>query len=174
MKKDRLADTAHHEAAHAVAALYLRVKIKHVTIIPKADSLGHLRSAVVRWTTDGMFDDSVRGIDRAERHIVVFYAGPFASRKYSPRSRWRAGGSSDFESAALLFSHICGADGKYQLLYSKLLWRRAELMVELHWKEVQHLAAALLKSKTLDANEVRDEIALSHGLKPFRLSSKSQ
>ena len=173
--KDRLANIAHHEAAHAVAAYHLHIKIKHVSIVTTADWLGIVRTSAARLASRlGEFDDSVRGIDRAERHIVVFYAGAIASRKYSPGSHWRATGSSDFDVAAMLFGHICGADAKYQLLYSKLLWRRAELVVDLHWREVQYLAAALLKHKSLDADQVRDEIGLSHGLKPFRLSSTSQ
>jgi hypothetical protein len=165
VRKHDLADTAHHEAAHAVAAFYLRVKIKHVTIEPNADSLGHLRTSVMRLGSGGLFDDSLRGVDRAERLIVVFYAGPLASRKFSPRSHWRAGGEVDFDTASLLFTHISSSDEKCRSLYWRLLWRRAEVLVETHWKEVRHLALALLKHKTLDSERVGDEIRRSRGVK---------
>jgi hypothetical protein len=172
MRKNDLADTAHHEAAHAVAGFALGVKMKYVTIIPKDDSLGHLRREAVRWGQEGLFDDSPRGIARAECHIVTFLAGPLASRRFSPGSRWRIGGSSDFDSAELLLDRIGGHDAKHRDLYGKLLWRRSECLVEQRWKEVQHLAAVLLKHETLDANRVRDEIGRSHGLEPYKIGSK--
>jgi hypothetical protein len=41
---DDLRGTAFHEAGHVVAAYYLHVPIKHVTIVPTADASGHVAS----------------------------------------------------------------------------------------------------------------------------------
>jgi hypothetical protein len=43
-KRDyELQATAYHEAGHAVVALLLGLKFRHVTIEPDSDSLGHLK-----------------------------------------------------------------------------------------------------------------------------------
>jgi hypothetical protein len=171
MKSRQLIDTAHHEAGHAVAAYYQHVNIRYVTINPEKDSLGHVRNTRVQFGRDGVFDDSLRGIDRAERRIVVLYAGPIASRKLSPRSRWRVGGSSDFDIARDLFTHIDSPDQKYRNLYAALLWRRAELIVETRWKDIRAVAAALLKQRMLDRKAVSNVIDSANGLKPMSFSS---
>jgi ATP-dependent Zn protease len=162
VKTKALADTAHHEAAHAVAAWRQQVTLKYATIVPGKDSLGHIRTQGVKWTGNGElgyeFDSSRRGIDRAERHIVTYYAGPLASKRFSPRSRWRIGGSGDFASAAQLLSRIGGADEKHTYLYSQLLWRRAECLVEVNWKNIERVAAALLEHQTLNRKQVIEAI----------------
>jgi hypothetical protein len=159
--------TAIHEAGHAVASFYLHVKIKAVTIIPAKDSLGKLTHPPIRFARDGEFDDSVRGIDRAERHVMVYWAGPLAQRRFAPRSRWRIAASSDFAGMSELFSRIQGADDRAAILYGKLLHRRAQLLVDLRWKDIEAVADALLEHKTLDAEGVRAAIDRTHGFKPL-------
>jgi hypothetical protein len=58
-------------------------------------------------------------------------------------------------------------DKNYSALYSNLLWRRAELIVDHEWKAVEAVAAELLKHRTLKPDEVRAAIDRAHGLKPF-------
>jgi hypothetical protein len=161
--------TAIHEAGHAVASYFLHVRMKHVTIVPERDSLGHVRHRRVQFGRHGIFDDSLRGTDRAERHIIVCFAGQIAQRKYAPHSQWRIGGSMDQEQAMELFWHIASADEKARNLQLQLLWRRTELLIELHWKDVRSVAAALLKRKTLDATQVAETILRAYGLEPFTL-----
>jgi hypothetical protein len=156
---ERLKGTAIHEAGHAVAAYYLRVRIKYVTIVPKGD-------AHVEFGRHGMFDDSLRGIDRAERHIMVRFAGQIAERKHAPRSKWRRGGWIDRAAALELFSRIDHPDQKVRDLHMKLLWRKTECLVEFRWKGIQVVADALLKHKRLDAAQVAAVIDKVHGLKP--------
>jgi len=169
-RPDPLRVTAIHEAGHAVASYFLHVKIKAVTIIPAEDALGEVTHPPIRFASSpGVFDDSVRGIDRAERHIIVLWAGQLAQRKHAPRSRWRVSGSADREAAMKLFWHITSADEKARNLQSALLWRRAELLVEQHWKSILAVADALLEHKTLDADGVRAAVDRAHGLKPLAL-----
>jgi ATP-dependent Zn protease len=85
-KQKVLENTAYHEAGHAVAAHYRHVKIQRATIVATADYLGCVSHAPIQFAKDGEFDDSLRGIDRAERSIIVCYAGPLASRKFQPQA----------------------------------------------------------------------------------------
>jgi hypothetical protein len=165
---ERLKRTAFHEAGHAVAAFYLLVRIKHVTIIPTADTLGHMKGTRVQFTRQGVFDDSLRGTDRAGRHIMVCWAGQLAQRKLAPHSRWRLDGAGDTDLAMELFSHIDSHDEKARNLQVALLWRRTQLLVELRWKEIQAVAAALLRRKTLKADDIREVVKEALGLKPFK------
>lgn len=109
-----------------------------------------------------MFDDSLRGIDRAEKRIIILYAGPLAVRKLAPRSRWRRGGSSDFEVVRMFMLHLQGEDDKYNILYAKLVWRRAELLVEHRWKDICAVADGLLEHRTLDQAGVYAVILRAH------------
>jgi hypothetical protein len=170
MNTNQLANTAHHEAAHVIVANRLQVKIEEATIVPGRDSLGHIRTNASRLVTKGVFKENVANINRTERDIVVCYAGPIASRKHSPRSRWRAGGVNDFKSASLLMSFIGGSDDRYYDLYRKLLWRRAECLVEGNWKAIQHLATVLLERKSLSPREIDAEILNSYGIESLDLS----
>lgn len=156
----RLKGTAIHEAGHAVAAYYLRVRIKYVTIAPDGD-------ARVEFGRDGTFDDSLRGTDRAERHIMVRFAGQIAERKHAPRSNWRRGGWVDRAAALELFSCINHPDPKVRDLHMKLLWRKTEYLVECRWEDIRAVADALLKHKKLDATQVAAVIDRVHGLKPI-------
>jgi ATP-dependent Zn protease len=169
-RPDPLRGTAIHEAGHAVASFYLHVKIKQVTIIPAERSLGHMRHAPIRFARQGEpyeFDDSEKGIARTERRIILLWAGPLAERRFAPRSRWRVGAGSDFDVMVELFGQIQGEDDEAAKLYGRLLRRRAEILVELRWKDIVAVADALLEHKTLDAEGVRAAIHRAHGVEPL-------
>ena len=157
---ERLEGTAIHEAGHAVAAYYLRVRIKYVTIVPNGD-------AHVEFGRHGVFDHSLRGTDRAERHIMVRFAGQIAERRRAPHSKWRRGGWIDRAAALELFSRIDHPDLKVRDLHLKLLWRKTECLVELRWQDIQVVADALLKHKRLDATQVAAVIDKAQGQKPI-------
>jgi Peptidase family M41 len=147
-------NTAIHEAGHAVAAFCVRQNVRKASIIPKMDTLGRVTHSPLKFADNGMFDDSLRGGDRAEKRIVICYAGPLASRKFQPRCRWRIGGSGDFDTAMVLMAHLQGPDFKYNNLYSKLLWRRAELLVDSRWREINAVADALIEHRRLDSKAI--------------------
>jgi hypothetical protein len=169
--RSQLEDTAHHEAAHAVIAHYLGVRIKHVTIVAQADSRGHVahHSPLGRrlGVEGGQLVDSPRARERAEDEIMVCLAGPLASRKFGSRS-WRATGSSDFEIERAIFHQLAGEDVKYNALYSRLLWRRAELLVERRWKEIRTVASVLMEKSTISHDVLRATIGKALGLKPLQ------
>ena len=156
-KAHNLSRVAVHEAGHAVASYHLATPLRYVTI--KRDksgwTRGHTRQRWV-WFHDkqGVFDDSPRGRDRVERHILVSLAGQIALRRYAPRSRWRSGSAGDTRQAMDLFWHICDQDKKAARLYMALLWRRAEWLIETNWKDVLAVARALTERRMLKAQEV--------------------
>jgi|SRR5579883_2758856 len=163
-------NTAIHEAGHAVASFYLQQRIRRATIVPDSDSLGHVKHTPLQFGSNGVFDDSLRGVARAEARILICYAGPLAERKFQPRSRWRLHGGADFENAGELMARLQGTDAEYNRLYAALLWRRAELIVDLRWKDINAVADALLAHRTLDLDGVRAAIDSAYGLKPLALN----
>ena len=150
-----------HEAGHAVASYYLGTPFKYVTITndKKGKTLGHTRQRWV-WFEDkrGVFDDSPRGRDRVERHILVSLAGQIALRRHAPRSQWRTGSAADTRQAIELFWRICDKDEHSAQLYLALLWRRAEWLIESKWKDVLAVAGALIEHSTLRAEDVANVI----------------
>jgi len=165
---ERLRHTAYHEAGHAVASYFLQVPIRDVTIIPDKDSLGVLTHPPIRFVRHpGVFDDSRRGIDRPERHIIVCFAGPLAQRRFAPGSRWRVGAYHDFNAAGELMVRIQDPDPEGARLYGRLLHGRAQVLVKNHWKDIVAVAEALLKHKRLDADGVNAVIERVHGVKPL-------
>jgi hypothetical protein len=166
-KSSALESTAYHEAGHAVIAHFQHVKLKYVTIVPGKDSLGHVQRRSVIFGRHGVFDDSIKGIDRGERHIRVSFAGQIAQRKIAPRSRWRVSGRADHQIAMDIFWHICSHDEKARNLYLSLLWRQTECLVDQWWKVIKAVAQSLLERKSLTDEQLRAVIDEALGLKPF-------
>jgi len=164
--------TAIHEAGHAVASLSLHRRFHRVTIVPAADSLGHVAPTWLKYG-DYEFDDSPRGVDRAEKEIIICYAGPLASRKLAPRSKWRCTGSADFARASQFLTYLSREDSQYNILYDKLLWREAELLVEFHWEDINSVADALLEHRTLDHAGVYAAIERAQGREPVEIEPMS-
>lgn len=153
-----LRTVAIHEAGHAVVAHFQHVKIRDVTIVPTKTFKGLVRRTHVRFVHHGMFDDSLAGSDRAERHIRVAFAGQIAQRKFAPRSKWKRGGAADHALAMELFWPICHADREARDLHLQMLWREAECLVDRWWKVIRLLADELIEHKTLTRDEAREVI----------------
>ncbi len=148
-----------HEAGHAVASCCLQCPILGVTIIPQAGSLGHVKHAPINWLNEqGAFHDTPDNRRSVESRIVISYSGPLASRKFQPRSYWRKGGRSDFITAKMLMDPLQCSDKRYNSLYERLLWRRAELLVDERWHEINAVADALLSHGMLDLKELEETI----------------
>jgi len=82
-----------HEAGHAVAAVKLRLKLDAVTIAASTEARGKLSFANPLRGIDLGWDSSDRARMKDEKLIVVSLAGPFAQKRYKPRSQWRVAGS---------------------------------------------------------------------------------
>jgi hypothetical protein len=69
--------------------------------------------------------------------------------------RWGMHG--DDQKAVDMALHLCGGSVKTAEAYLKYCWCMSEELVDLHWGEIQALAAALLERKTIkywDAVEI--------------------
>jgi hypothetical protein len=127
---------AYHEAGHAVMAHKLGAKVCRVSI---EDDSG--RTQIKRLG---------RGVGRIERIILINLAGPYAQRRYAPRSRWRSRSHTgfnsgyDFDNVTDLIYDKHGM-GKVAEAYWRYVETRAEALVEQHWSNIDAFAQALLK-----------------------------
>ena len=167
--QDRL--TAIHEAGHAVAAYYLGVSFPRVTIEPDARSRGRVMMGSFQLRKDGEFNLTPARVRTAENRAIVAYAGCLSCRRLDKRSRWRATGAADFEVADELLDALaelddtCGPDAKARRAYKALLRRRAEVLVEMRWRQIVSVGAALTSARTLSWDNVRAAIRRSIGAK---------
>ena len=148
---------AHHEAGHAVAAWHQHMKFRRVTIVPdKAEgNLGHLKHIRRKWFNPD-FDTGTRTIVLAQSWIVVSLAGQIAEGKFRcRRPRWGMDG--DNQNAVDLAFHLCGSE-KTANAYLRYCWCITEDLVNVRWKTIQAVAAALLKNKTLSYADVIEVI----------------
>lgn len=127
-----------------VAAYYLDLRIHRVTIVPTAGALG-------------MCDGSLRGSERAEKCIVMSYAGPLAQRKFAPRSKWARDGFDDIREADAMVAQLECAE-QYRNVYHAFLIFEAEQLVEHRWREINAVADALLRHGTLNHEGVHAAI----------------
>jgi hypothetical protein len=135
-EKQRRQIAAHHEAGHAVIAHMLGCRVARVSV--EEDS----GATLIKW--------SGRGEQRIERQILVNLAGPFAQRRFAPRSGWRsrshAGFASgyDFDNVVGLIFRLHDND-KVAEKYQAYMEARAEALVDQYWLRIESVARALLK-----------------------------
>ena len=149
---------AFHEAGHVVAAWSRRVKIHKATIVSSPEFLGQVRHANPLHKLHPDYDVSARVRERAEADIVVALAGPEAQRRHSPRS-WRSHhGTSDFKHAVDLATRLNSSD---EAVNAYLGWLAIVTRDEiaLLWPQVETVAHALMRERTLSAAEVKALLA---------------
>jgi hypothetical protein len=136
-------ELAHDRAGHAVALCNLDIDFEYVTI--ESDAFPHVATD----TGDEVY---------TEGEIVARYAGPIAQRKYCPRGCWYKDNAVDFATAEEMLDEVADADAQCRRLHKRLLWRRAEVLVYLHWADIQAVAQALLDRQRLSHSEVTQAI----------------
>lgn len=138
-----LAATAHHEAGHAVAAVYRGIGIRRVTIAARPDSAGHVH-----------YLRPMRGVEQIHKRGMVAMAGEAAQRRFNPRSIRRHHGGSDREQVVAYAVECTGSNEQAELMAR--LWEvQAREFVLFHWTVIQHVAAELLVRQTLKHEDVR-------------------
>ena len=149
--------TAFHEAGHIAAAWSRGLKLHSATIVPTPGFRGHtLHANPLRGIRLNLSLARVR--DRAESAIVVYLAGPGAQQRHNPRS-WRTHhGDSDFKQA---FDTAMGLNTSGEAAHAYLDWLTvvARDEIEALWPQVETVAHALLRERTLTAAEVKDLLA---------------
>jgi hypothetical protein len=107
---------AHHEADHAVVALARRIPVRSASIRPRKDSFG--RVITPRLPPDKMVDIQ----------LYVILAGPFAHRRFAPRSNWLTG---DFNTMArMIFGKRSWVTAANKEKYSAKIVEHAEGIVD--------------------------------------------
>lgn len=144
---------AYHEAGHVVAAWDLGVRIKHATVIPDAEDLGHVMHHDPLRGIRLDFDQSARARMRAEQMIIVCLAGPIAHRRHSPRSWRHHMGHGDHTRAVDLSSRFTSSEQETEA-HLKWLTLRARALLDAHWPRVEAVAAALVERGKLEAAEI--------------------
>ena len=118
------------------------VKVQSVSIIPDDSSAGR---CVYETLFTGRRDDH----GKVERAIMISLAGPVAHKRFHPRSYRRTRG--DYDHAIGLCRFLAGS-GWRELLKEReqaTLW-----LVDLYWKDIRNVAAALLKRRELTGRAV--------------------
>lgn len=154
MMGSTLVATAYHEAGHAVVAVYLMVRIRHVTIKARKDTAGHV--ALLR---------PARGMKETHARGIIALAGEAAQRRFNPRSVRRHHGEGDRKAVDRYAKEYSGGSARYNKALVDLWQIRADDLVKLCWPTIVRVAEALLERRTLPYSEV---CALMHGTEPTK------
>jgi hypothetical protein len=159
---------AHHEAGHAVAAIWLRVPFRWVSIKPKAGSAGRVSgpSPLARLLEKhaGGDDLTPREWVRIESEVVILCAGVAAERGYLQRNGlFSVDSDADLAFTGVfdrsmnvdMAARLHGDDPEVADAWLRYLGLRASSLVRWQWKGVERVAAELLKRRTLSAKDVR-------------------
>jgi len=151
--------TAVHESGHAVLSHFLGIGLKRVTVVQDGDSLGN------------SVDGGEYGADAEDlkliaeeafwlRMAIARYAGAEAVRRLAPKSRWKSGAHNDYNWAAIALEKITDDRQSLRMLQAYAM-RRSRLLVAHYWPEIEHLARALVREKTLEGQDAVKEILAS-------------
>ena len=143
--------TAYHEAGHAVVARMLYVRVKSVTIRPDVGS-------------SGMTKLDLRYLNN-DKQVLITLAGPYAQRRFAPRSRWRSSSTSvvtlnsgwDFDTVTGLIYDEHG-NGDAAKFYRRYAEAKAKQLVDRGWRRIEAVAKALLERETLTGTEMSQVI----------------
>jgi hypothetical protein len=130
------------------------IRFKLVTIEPDAKSYGRLVHQRPNWLRPD-HDSIDRIVVRAERHIIISFAGQLAVAKFQGHSL-RYGMASDNRNAATIADYLCGSNETVEA-YLRCCWFASRDLINVRWDQIEALAQALLSQKTLkfyDALEV--------------------
>jgi hypothetical protein len=141
-----LVRTSYHEAGHAVVAERFSLRVKRVSIEPtRVERLGETIIAKMRRKLP------YRAHPEARWRVLTLFAGPIAASRAAGENPLAGlgehGASSDLDRIHKLAE-------AHDLNLGKLL-ARAILTVEKRWPEIQRVAHALTRDRTLSSAEIR-------------------
>ncbi len=150
---------AFHEAGHAVAEALLLHSPRRATIEPGPGNLGGAGLAV--WSD---IDATGRRLGREElrRHIVAYFAGPWAAAYHESRCclkqrtrhvRRDVGNGPDYDDARGLLHRY------FPRLRIETVEAETRAFIRTHWRTIEAVAIALVERKTLTAEHVAELVA---------------
>jgi hypothetical protein len=166
-KKERdRAETAYHEAGHAVIGLAGELPVSFVTIVPSKYALGHVQTRYqntgVGWVEDRWIDHDAFGNTRkrhkytvAEHHAGIHcdIAGPMAEAELrGDPTQWRKHASPADMTLARNSRRQLGKVAKEWPEYE----RETLVLVRKFWSMIEAVAKALLDRGTLSGGDVDD------------------
>lgn len=162
-KRNALEATAHHEAGHAIALWHFGRGFKRVTVDPDQSkaTLGHLlHHKMPKWVDpETGFSGRIRLY--LERRIIVCFAGQIAEAKFLGRQP-RYGMEQDNDQAIDFASSLLGGQQDTFDAYIRYCWLTTRDIVNLHWRDIEAVAVALVERKTLQHRDVLDVIQSMH------------
>lgn len=147
--------TAHHEAGHAVLQFCLKLGVEQATIVPDyEEGTGGASWHGGEFPTDVDAEQLRMFAEEAFflRHAIANYAGAEACRR-AGYTDWRLGADSDYRNAMDMVNRITH-DAESIRHLDAIARRRAVVLVEYYWPEIEAVATALLESKTLTGEDV--------------------
>jgi hypothetical protein len=130
---------AYHEAGHAVLALVCQATVRRATIKPRGNRRGRV-----------IFDSHLE--PTADLMILIALAGPFAQRRFVPKSDWIT--ASDFNSVLKAIFDKGNGSAKRKEKHLADVVDNAEQAVAFFWNDIKVAARALLKHETLTGDEL--------------------
>jgi len=180
MKRTKaLESTAHHEAGHAVAAIYVQIEPKAVTIIPNDGYSGLV--SLPAYFSDSDFLDLAAVTEfspelqrKVENSVLISFAGPQAQKYFNPKGFRSYHAEKDYECVVELLFRL-EQDQDVLKHYFRMLDCKARNFVRSpnHWKAICDLAKALLAQPKMSGREVRETVLESYRVQIPRLRQKA-
>jgi hypothetical protein len=147
--------TAYHEAGHTVMAYCLHCNIRHVSIIPEGDTLGHLQRGKVQNPERVEFDNSPGNRARLEKKAMVSWGGNVAEHLLSNNKRRTV---SEQDAQDVFYGLLDLSSSAVEAgAYSDWLWHRTKAMLQLswHWAATKALAKELFAHRYIGGKRAR-------------------
>ena len=149
--------TAYHEAGHAFVACYFRLATHSISIKPeKGVSDGHLHYQNPLAGVDLHRDYSDEARFKAEKLMIICFAGPTAQRHYNPKGARKYHAEHDMEIVDKLMMRIAGGSKETMKAHHKWLSLKTLDIVSdpIHWGTISRLAEALIERGSLTEEEI--------------------
>jgi len=146
--------TARHEAGHTVLAEILSVPLESVSILPSVGATGHTQLAKKVQTVNLATMPATKRIDFATRLCVVCLGGAASLNVIENRPDWPSA-EEDLSVYDSLVPYASTPEEGERTFFFRI-FARATVLIEQHQAEVEAVADALIRRKTLSAREVRE------------------
>lgn len=149
--RQRLRETAYHEAGHAAASYFLELDFVGVDVVfnPDENRFGQMEAAPWRIPP---YPKEQATLDALEHRVITCFAGMAAEVRYTGRLRWKYG-SADFNDAFnLALARHSGGSMEEVGAFLSYVWVRTNEFVRHphHWAAISGLAQALIRQERIE------------------------